>query len=382
MGIKADRLKKLKTFAKYDGKGYRIIHGNTLEVAQALPSRYVQTIFTSPPYWDLRDYDEHGFDYEWPDGWVGQLGHEPTPEMFIEHNVLIFREYYRVLRNDGTLWIDIADKHITNNKVTGYKPKDLPCIPHRLANALRADGWYLRIDNVWSKNNATPQPVTDRTTKSHEYVFLLSKKAQYFYDRDAIREKTGREASWDEYIQGYGTNTGADSDRYGEGYQKRSPGLTHPMGRNKRSVWNISTRASGFDHSATFPPELPLIGVLAGTSEKGACWECGAPWRRITKETVINDPGWGTGKESDRRDGHCNRWLEKRRDTIGWEPTCECDEKATKPCIVLDPFSGTGTTGEAALLNSRRYLGVEMSKDYIDMSLERLSNVRSGTPDA
>jgi DNA modification methylase len=186
---------------------WQYLVGNSLEVLQGMGESSVQTCVTSPPYWGLRDYGEAGV--VWPDGWKGQLGLEPTPELYVEHLVMIFREVRRVLRDDGTLWLNLGDSYCANrtyqvaDKVTtnrdnmdglssrvpdGMKPKDLVGIPWMVAFALRGDGWWLRSDIIWSKPNPMPESVTDRPTKAHEYLFLLTKSQRYFYDADAVRE--------------------------------------------------------------------------------------------------------------------------------------------------------------------------------------------------
>lgn len=252
--------------------------------ARALPlsSESVHCVVTSPPYFNLRNYKVDG-----------QIGLEKTPEAFIAELVAVFREVKRVLRKDGTCWVNIGDSFAANGSSgsqgktgqradrtftasgipksipSGLKNKDLIGIPWRLAFALQAEGWYLRADCIWHKPNPMPSSVLDRPTIAHEYVFLLTKSARYYYDQDAVREKTGSEASPEEYLRALGSNGGADSDRFGKGYQKRSATLTHPLGRNRRSVWTIPTEASGWEHYATFPMALVEPCILAGCPKGG-----------------------------------------------------------------------------------------------------------------
>ena len=254
-----------------------IVNANALHIP--LKDKSIQCCVTSPPYWGLRDYGEDD-----------QLGLEQTPEEYVENMVAVFREVWRVLRDDGTLWLNLGDSyynyrgakdrptkqtvanddrhHISvptkrNFLVDGLKEKDLVGIPWRVAFALQADGWYLRNDIIWHKPNPMPESVTDRCTKSHEYIFLLTKNARYYYDNDAIRE----EHLW------------ASRDKRSEKRRVESNGKTatgqyatnavgyHPKGRNKRTVWSITTKGYAGAHYATFPPELPEVCIKAGTKE-------------------------------------------------------------------------------------------------------------------
>jgi len=221
---------------------WEIKQGDAIEVLKTIPDQSINTCVTSPPYWGLRDY---GID--------GQVGIEETPEEYVAKMVEVFREVKRVLRKDGTLWLNLGDSYagncsqasnngragfgnprerLVNRKGKGLKPKDLVGIPWRVALALQADGWYLRSDIIWHKPNPIPESVKDRPTKAHEYIFLLSKSPKYYYDYEAIKEPvTSR--------------------------QLRST-------RNKRSVWTVPTRPFPEAHFATFPPELIEPCVLAG----------------------------------------------------------------------------------------------------------------------
>jgi len=223
-----------------------IINGDSLEVIKTLPDGSVNCCVTSPPYWGLRDY-----------GVEGQLGLEKTPEEYVGKMVAVFGEVRRVLRDDGTLWLNLGDSysgscqtggtnsisgkgksqpHIKHKRSTNLKPKDLVGIPWRVAFALQADGWYLRQDIIWYKPNPMPESVTDRCTKAHEYVFLMSKSQQYYYDNEAIKERT----------------------------------LTNDYdNRNKRSVWTVATQHFKEDHFAVFPPNLIKPMVLAGCPTGG-----------------------------------------------------------------------------------------------------------------
>ena len=258
--------------------------GDNRETLKQLPDKSVQTVVTSPPYWGLRDYGEDE-----------QIGLEPKPNDFIENLCLVFDEVWRVLKDDGTIWVNLGDSYAQSGQggggsydkerpgwtklprkaPEGLKPKDLVGIPWRFAFAMQDRGWYLRQDIIWAKPNPMPESVTDRCTKSHEYIFLMSKNPKYYYDQEAIQE------------------AGVDAESK----------------RNKRSVWQVTTSRYKDAHFATYPPELITPCILAGSKE--------------------ND-------------------------------------------IVLDPFSGSGTTGEVALLQNRNYIGLELSPEYAKLSEKRL----------
>jgi DNA modification methylase len=321
----------------------RIITGDCREVLASMPDRSVQCCITSPPYFGLRDY---GID--------GQIGLEQTPEAFVAEMVGVFREVRRVLRDDGTLWLNLGDSYcgpprgnkngwegsglagvkskkyqetlnagtattMDKSKLPGLKPKDLIGIPWRVAFALQADGWYLRQDIIWHKPNPMPESVTDRCTKAHEYVFLLSKSERYHFDAEAIKEeaKTPPGESWEERKKAgatrgnvaFGENVGAGTQRGVHG-----KGVSHNLGspdgkKNKRSVWTVNTKPFKGAHFATFPTELVLPCVLAGCPAGGS---------------------------------------------------------------VLDPFNGAGTTGLVALSNGRNYVGVELNPEYVEITRQRL----------
>ncbi len=261
-----------------------VYQGDALDVLRRLPARAARTTVTSPPYWGLRDY-----------GVEGQLGSEETVDEYIERLVAIMRAVRRVLTDDGTLWINIGDCYTSGGRTwrapdrknparamdyraptpNGLKPKDLVGVPWRVAMALQEDGWYLRSDIIWHKPNALPESVKDRPTQAHEYIFLFSKAEQYFYDYQAVRE----------------------------------PGA-NGRARNRRSVWSVPTEAYAEAHFATYPPQLIVPCVLAGSA---------------------------TGDS------------------------------------VLDPFFGAGTTGLVAAEHDRRFIGIELVWEYIEMARRRLA---------
>jgi DNA modification methylase len=325
----------------------------------------------------------------------GQLGLEPTPEEYIQNMVAVFREVKRVLRDDGTCWVNMGDSYaqttlrhrggirgdrkerlINNNYstvVSGLKPKDLCGIPWMLAFALRADGWYLRSEIIWAKPNPMPESVTDRPTKSHEQIFLLSKKPKYFYDADAIREPHKLE-SLARYE--YGLQASAPKDGYisagsdtGAFKSKRMGDHMNYNGRNKRTVWEIATQAYPDAHFATFPEKLVVPCIKAGTSEKGCCLECGAPWERVVEKTTQRN-SWGDRKNSHTNypnEGRCGDVTSK---TIGWRSTCKHKGEPVS-CVVFDPFGGSGTVKNVAERLGRRAVVTDLKFEYCQMAKKR-----------
>jgi DNA modification methylase len=306
--------------------------GDALEILKTLPDNSVDCGVTSPPYYGLRDY-----------GITGQIGLETTPEEYIERNVLVFREFRRVLKPQGTLWVNIGDSYAGSGKgaahypdcVNGYKqatnkgtvdqknipgaysggdikPKDLIGIPWMLAFALRTDGWYLRNDIIWSKPNPMPESVKDRCTKSHEHIFLFSKSARYYYDAEAIAEPIAESTINDKRVL-TGCFTEERPDRGFTGSKSRGNGMLAPKFgenmRNKRSVWTVPISQYKNAHFATYPEELITPCILAGCPQGG---------------------------------------------------------------IVLDMFFGSGTTGLAAVRNFRNFIGIEINPEYKKMADRRL----------
>jgi DNA modification methylase len=300
----------------YDDGTVQMHVGDCREILATLPVARVQCVVTSPPYWGLRDY-----------GVNGQLGLEPTPELYVAHMVEVFRAVRRVLREDGTVWVNLGDSYNsaasnqngsgldgsvrggnlergrTSTTAPGLKPKDLVDIPWRVAFALQADGWYLRADIIWAKPNPMPESVTDRPTKSHEYVFLLSKQERYFYDAEAIKEA----ATHGERFHG------AYADPSVLHQTKWRNGRDHPENvtahRNRRSVWTIATEPYPEAHFATFPTDLVAPCIQAGS-----------------------------------RYGD----------------------------LVLDPFAGSGTALFVAKEYGRRAIGIELNAGYVHLAAARL----------
>jgi DNA modification methylase len=298
----------------------KIIQGDCIAGMRTLPDKSVHTCVTSPPYFGLRDY-----------GRDGQIGLEETPEQFVSALVEVFREVKRVLRDDGTLWLNLGDsywgggwrgaslnensggiqkahkgthcgatmKGIGTGKHELFKPKDLIGIPWRVAFALQADGWYLRQDIIWHKPNPMPESVTDRCTKAHEYIFLLSKSARYYYDADAIKEDAKGGYKFN------GSPTYADGDRNDAG--RKNSEISND--KNKRSVWTVTTKPYSGAHFATFPQDLIEPCIKAGCPPNG---------------------------------------------------------------IVLDPFMGAGTTAVVARKLGRNYIGMELNQEYINIAEQRI----------
>lgn len=378
--------------------------------ARSLPLRdgSVQCCVTSPPYWGLRDY-----------GTPGQLGLEATPDEYVTHMVEVFREVRRVLRDDGTLWLNLGDAYCSGTAaprksttttgsdvpaswsnrcqkeripcVDGLKPKDLVGIPWRVAFALQADGWYLRSDIVWHKPNPMPESVTDRPTRAHEYIFLLAKSERYYYDHEAIREeiKPSNKGSCS-VVERHG---GTAFDQSGKPVGARRE-YAVIKGANRRSVWTISTQPYKGAHYATFPMKLVEPCILAGTSAKGACPKCGSPWKRIVERPERPAPVDYEGKnlDTDKQSAH-RRMLanvhaarEAGGDhdnpfpapvTVGWRPTCTCDAGDPRPCVVLDPFCGTATVARVAIAHGRRAACFDISGEYLcEQAARRTRNVQ------
>lgn len=284
-----------------------ILIGDALEMLRMLEDNSVDCCVTSPPYYGLRDY-----------GVNGQIGLEETPEAYIERLVTVFREVRRVLKDDGTLWVNIGDSYAVRSggAPTGYKPKDLIGIPWMLAFVLRADGWYLRSDIIWHKPNCMPESVKDRPTKCYEHIFLLAKSQRYYYDNDAVLVPA--------HYDGRRETLNKGSSKYAEtvvpGNRPQSQHITgepHERWRfkdgkpikNRRDIWSVSTRPFKGAHFATFPEKLIEPCILAGCRPGG---------------------------------------------------------------IVLDPFFGSGTTGKVAMDNGRAFIGIDINPEYAKIAIQRI----------
>lgn len=358
----------------------KILEGSALERLRELPDESVNCCVTSPPYWGLRDYNiqptiwggdpDHAHKWNlkiiateigkgnWSQGtngrgelqpggvdakrepirsevstgfcecgaWLGSFGLEPTPLLYVEHAVMVFREVCRVLRSDGTCWVNLGDSYANDGKwggttggkhaaglhgapigrgkrQTNLKPKDLVGIPWRFAFALQEDGWWLRQDIIWAKPNSMPESVTDRCTKAHEYLFLLTKSAKYYFNAEAIKEPTIKGAAGSTF------NSGKTAEHQLGRSSAKERASDDAETRNRRSVWTVATYPFPEAHFATFPPKLIEPCVLAGCPVDG---------------------------------------------------------------LVLDPFAGSGTTGVVALRHGRNFIGIELNPDYIAMANNRI----------
>ena len=286
----------------YCSGGITIYCGDSQEVLQSLPAESVQCCVTSPPYWGLRDY-----------GVKWQLGLESTPEQYVARLVEVFRGVRRVLRDDGTLWLNLGDSYNIAGRqyVFGMqiKPKDLIGIPWRVALALQADNWYLRSDIIWHKPNPMPENVTDRPTKAHEYLFLLTKSERYYYNAAAIAERAIYVG--DKRHLRADTRKSIDPMCIDNGSRARTGNAVRET-RNKRSVWTVTTQPFKGAHFATFPPKLIEPCILAGS-----------------------------------RQGD----------------------------IVLDHFAGAATTGLVSRQHARLFIGVELNCQYCEIAAKRLREV-------
>ncbi len=307
---------------------FQLMLGDCITEMKTLPDQSVHTCVTSPPYFGLRDY-----------GTKGQIGLEATPEAFVSRLVEVFREVRRVLRDDGTLWLNLGDSYANGGRkyrapdkkarsaremsvrpTDGAKPKDLLGVPWRVAFALQADGWYLRQDIIWHKPNPMPESVTDRCTKAHEYLFLLSKSPKYYFDSVAIKEESVDPAGSAARYKGAFGDAKNEHFLASDQVHTRSIGMREFDGkRNRRSVWTVTTKPYAGAHFATFPPDLIEPCILAGC------------------------PVGGT---------------------------------------VLDPFGGSGTTAGVALKHGRRALLCEVNPDYGKLMPSRIELISGMSSDA
>lgn len=450
--------------------GSAILLGNVLDRIKDIPDTSVHCIVTSPPYWGLRNYrvepsiwgGSATCEHDWATStyyteksaavtsteamseagadnaervkqarwrtddhchkcgaWRGQLGLEPTPDMFVAHLVQVFAECHRILRADGTMWVNMGDSF--NNRSTArnsshqtglgftsadldtswrdqtaagrtrmsvvsgdLKEKDLVGVPWMLAFALRAAGWYLRSDVIWAKGVSfaqsyhgavLPEPVHDRPAKAHEHLFLLTKSPRYYYDAHTVREAS---------VNVVGT------------------------GRHLRDVWCVKIQPFKDAHYAVMPEALARPCIQAGTSAHGVCRTCGAPWKRLTTKGYVAPEGvhagwWQQSRRTNdmpkvrarsggglgtarRRESHGLKPVEGTfqegvtYSTVGWEMTCTCAETPPAPSTVFDPFFGAGTTGLVANKLGQKFIGCELNRESAEIALNRITKYQESIP--
>lgn len=369
--------------------------GDAVEYLRSLPDGCVNCVVTSPPYYGLRDY-----------GVEGQIGLDGTLPEYLDKLRALFAEVKRVLRDDGTCWVNMGDSYngykantndtsftgkVGNPKIEsghGLQDKRLPAknllgVPWRLAFVMQDDGWILRSDCIWHKPAVMPESVTDRPSKSHEYVFLFAKSPRYWYDADAVREPLAEStiprskravSATHKYVNGPAgqhAHSMAQPRANGEGYP------INELGRNLRTVWTIAAEPTSYAHFATFPRKLAQRCILAGCPRE-VCAKCGAPYVReaheefIPQEDVSPERVAFRGKMADE-----NQWKgfprgTKHTTTKGFSPTCTCTA-GTRPGVVLDPFMGSGTTALVARAEGRNFLGCDLNPEYVKIAEKRLA---------
>ena len=383
----------------------KIIVGEAREALSSLPEKSVQCCITSPPYWGLRSYT----------GDPGMIGLEPTWNEHLENMIDVFRGVSRVLRNDGILVVNYGDayaaggrgpgsgKQTTNTgsdlppfKAEGWAPKNLMMMPARLAIAMQDDGWILRSQIPWIKKNPMPESVADRPTNATEYFFLFAKNPKYFWDAVAVRTESLGPKKQTGFRNGaaYRDQSGPqDNSKLSDkqrGHDRRHDGLTDKWdampkeeqqanGANMRNYLFEATVPFKGPHFATFPPKVIEPFILAGTSEKGCCPECGAPWVRVAQVSYRNDTTKtgrpAVGNDAQSAPGDTKAFAVRTRKhvkTLRWEPSCECDAGEPVPCTILDCFGGAGTTGLVADRHKRDAVLVEISPDYAEIARKRI----------
>ena len=393
----------------------KILIGDCRKTLKELPDKSVHCVVTSPPYWSLRSY----YLKEWRGGdpdckhkgspaceicdavehdLPGGIGLEPTFEEHLKNMVEVFDEVWRVLRDDGTVWLNYGDAYAGSSNPMNLKPKNLMLMPARIAIALQDAGWYVRSEIVWFKPNPLPESVKDRPVSAHEKIFLLSKKPRYYYDPIAVRSPVKQstidrvmQESFDEQTGGpKDSKTGNRSHRKTlENIRKRFPTKevngfrdrefwdNNDIGANLRNVWHIATQAFKGVHFATFPFKLVEPCIKAGTSRKGVCGDCGTPLKRI----IESARGGSVGKSwhDHIADDVTGQSIDKNRTkdyqppkSVGWEFDCQCTEKSIARPVVLDPFGGSGTVAIVADYLDCDSVICEFSPEYAKMAQDRI----------
>ena len=392
----------------------QFLQGDCLTVLKTLPDSSIQCCVTSPPYYGLRDYKVEG-----------QRGNEATPDEYVKGMVDIFREVKRTLRDEGTLWLNLGDTYAANrtyqapstkggakhspaqasqsaNKVPeGLKAKDLIGIPWRVAFALQQDGWYLRAACPWIKRNSMPESAKDRPTTVIEHMFMLTKTNSPYYDHQAVKVECSpdmRRRAAAGHTRGAAGKLDASRNDQDSLRGEHAKKIDVSKGRARRTSdwffesWQgllqdgdeepmafiVNTKPYKGAHFACFPPDLVRPCILASTSEKGCCPDCGAPYERVTEREPSD---WQTERKaagepvrhglSGAAASGAGGFKDEVSHTTGWKPTCDCAHKDPIPQTILDPFGGSGTTAQVAQEHGRNAILIELNSDYIELAKKR-----------
>ena len=322
---------------------WSILTGDSLSILKKLPKSSIQSVVTSPPYYQLRDYNSDN-----------QIGQEISPQEYIDRIVDIFKEVKRVLRRDGSCWINIGEKYAVKDtyKSMDIKTTDLMLLPWRLADALQKDRWHIRQMIPWVKPNSLPEHVSCRPNNSLEYVILISKNRKFYFDMESAKSCMGIKRNW----------------------------------RNGDSLlfMDVPTERTTHNHPAPMPTKLAEVMIKASTSEKGCCKDCGTPLKRKIKTQSIGGDKTLKGKSQTYYGGTSKNSITSLSsnlsasqkytvvETLGWEKQCNCQTTNITKQTILDPFSGSGTTGIVSLSNGHKYIGIELNKDFAEESKKRL----------
>ena len=403
---------------------YEIRNTDVHDGLAAMPERSVHCCVTSPPYWGLRDY-----------GVAGQIGQEATPQEFVATLVRVFAGVWRVLRDDGVLFVNLGDSYCNTDKwggggkntgkhstdgddvpswavrakkqsVAGLKPKDRCLVPERFVLAMQEAGWYVRDVICWHKANPMPVSVRDRCTPAWEPIYMFTKRPRYFWDAEAVKVASPTAGKPIKMADGWDTGEGSHGTIHRNGREQGAyTGVVQPVTANPRNVWAtpldtlsrfeleslvremagddmpdlwcISSEPLKSKHYAAFPSKLPTMCIKAATSELGVCSACLAPWVRIVERVAVSRerPNDLTKRHLDDGTGNAcpNTVAGVASRTVDWKPSCDCNT-GTIPATVLDPFSGAGTTCLAATRLGRRSIGLELSAEYCRLSRERIES--------
>lgn len=368
-------------------KSNKILHGDCIEEMKKIPNENIDMCMTSPPYWALRDY-----------GVKGQLGLEENFDKYIEKLCDVFDEVKRVLKKEGTCWVNLGDTYYTKsgnaflndnlnsnarikqlglnraNSLRGkglLASKNLTLVPFRFAIEMQNRGWIIRNVIIWHKPNVMPSSVKDRFTVDFEYLFFFSKNKKYYFEtqrephkNSSIKRTNGK---WNGHREPNSSYSGMNIKT-----------MCHPQGRNKRTVWEICPKPFKEAHFAVYPEELCETPIKAGCPEF-VCVKCGKPkvkvYEKIGEKKV--PPIGGVKKAGGNNLTYSGRDTQNIYDEGKYKPTCDCDAEFISG-IVLDPFFGAGTTGLVALKQNKKFIGIELNKEYIKIAEKRLQEVNHG----